>query len=279
MLPKFQKDVELARLRALYAARARAVPELGPYPTLTTLLAALVGSRRADLATRCSVLSAVIAEHQRAPSPVWAAVVLHAFRGMLVNLSRSLVGVDDREEADARVVAGLLEALVRVRPARDPVRIPMYVRQETRRAVFGSLQRDARARQYWPADETEPERRDESADDPSHDEEAGSVEDDRDEVAVGEGPPDPLASARAALRVAPDSLVDPGTTEPLEDRVALMQPTPETVPDVYLLRAHAVRGGLRRLTDHLFEDESARERERIYRLLVRRAEKLLASRE
>ena len=107
----------------------------------------------ADLRTRRRLICAVIAEHQAAPGPLGAAIVLHAFRGMLVHLSKSLRGVDDSDEADAFVAAGLLEALKRVRPERDPDRIGMYVRQETRRAVFAALRRDARARQYSQADE------------------------------------------------------------------------------------------------------------------------------
>ncbi len=52
----------------------------------------------------------------------------------------------------------------------------------------------------------------------------------------------------------------------------------DSVCDDDLLRAHAVRGGLRRLTQCLLEDATAREREHVYRQLLRRAQRLVARR-
>jgi hypothetical protein len=265
LLPTIQKNtLEFVRLSRLYAARRSAHAALAAYPTLDALLSALHGPRRADHDTRCRLLCAVIAGHQAVASPLWVAVVLCAFRGMLVNLSSKLMGVD-RDEADVYVAAALIEAMGRVRPQRDPDRIGMYVRQETRRVVFAALGRDARARQYWPEDEEE-----------SCGLDAAEDVDRGDDAMDDETVRDPLALERASRHIDPDALADPESLVPLEDRLFFYGPTVDGVPDEYVRRAHAVPGGLRRLADHLFADASARERENAYRRLVRRAQRLPA---
>lgn len=280
MIPRIEKNtVEFVRLSRLYAARDGAHPALAAYPTLDALLSALVGRQQADAGTRRRLICAVIVEHQAAPGPLGAAIVLHAFRGMLVHLSKSLRGIDAPDEADAFVAAGLLEALKRVRPERDPDRIGMYVRQETRRTVFAALKRDARARQYSQADEEGSPRCDDTQpgeEPPGEDESPSCAERGEDEVS-DEPLRDPLALERASRLLGPDAVEDPETSVPLEDRMFLYGPTVDNIPDETLLRAQAVRGGLRRLTDHLFDDATARERETVYRQLVRRTERLLAS--
>jgi hypothetical protein len=110
----------------------------------------------------------------------------------------------------------------------------MYVRQETRRAVFAALRRDARARQ-----------------DLDEDEESAAVE--------------------------IDDFADPESVAPLEERWLFYRPNVDTIPDDTLLRAHAVRGGLRRMADHLFADASPVERRRLYRQLVGRTQRLVAT--
>ena len=214
-----------------------------------------------------------------------AAIVLHAFRGMLVHLSRSLVGVDDPDEADGLAVAGLLEALGRVRPERDPERIGMYVRQETRRAVFRALRRDARTRQYQePPDEDETLARE--AHEADEADEASETESDGDESradAAGDDAGceeplrDPLALERASRQRVPDAIADDDSFAPIEDRILLARPTVEGIPDETLLMAHAVRGGLRRLAQLLFADASPLERRRTYQQLVARARLIAAT--
>ena len=266
MIPHIQKNtIEFARLSLAYAARCSADAALAGYPTLDAVLSALCGPGAADPLTRRRVICAVIAEHQAAPGPLWSAIVLHAFRGMLVHLSQGLLGVDDPDEADARVVAGLLEALRRVRPKCDPERIGMYVRQETRRAVFAALRREARAGQYREGEE----------EDPSGEDESPACDDAGDDEWSDEVSRDPLALERASRELGLDGIADPESCTPLEDRMIFHRPTVDGIPDETLLRAHAVRGGLRRLTNHFFEQASARDRERLYRQLVRRTERLL----
>jgi hypothetical protein len=265
VIPTIQKNtLEFIRLSRLYAARTGAHLALGAYSTLDSLLSALSGKGQADPETRRRLICAVIEEHQAAPGPLGAAIVLHAFRGMLVQLSRSLVGVDDPDDADGIVTAGLLEALRRVRPGRDPDRIGMYVRQETRRAVFAALRRDARARELLDVDEESGEGEEDGLD----------LGDDREPE---EPPRDPLAAERAWRRRAPDAIADPESLAPLEDRLLFYRPSVDAIPDETLLRANAVRGGLRRLADHLFAEASPLERRRAYDQLVGRTRRLLAT--
>jgi len=286
MIPRIQPGtLEFVRLSRLYVARpAASASPLDAYPTLESLLAALVGRDKADPGTRRRLICAGIAEHQTARGPLGAAIVLHAFRGMLVRLSRSLVGVDDRDEADGLVVAGLLEALGRVRPERDPERIGMYVRQETRRAVFRALRRDARTRQYQdPPDEDETLARE--AHEASETDETDETEADGDESRADAGGDDawceeplrdPLALERAARQRVPDAIADLDSFAPIEDRILVALPTVDGIPDETLLMASTVRGGLRRLAHLLFADASPMEQETLYRQVVRRARALLA---
>jgi DNA-directed RNA polymerase specialized sigma24 family protein len=274
--------VEYVRLSRLYAARAgMRPPPLDAVPTLAALLAALFGQNQADPGTRRRLLCAVLAEHQASPGPLGAAVALHAFRGMLVRLSRSLVGVDDADEADALVVAGLIQALRRVRPGRDPDRIGMYVRQETRRAVFAALRRDARAREHQEVpDEDEilaREAREASdADEAQADGNESPAEGGDDEAWCEEPVRDPLALERASRQRGLDVIADQDSVAPIEDRLLFIRPSVDAIPDETLLRAHAVRGGLRRLTNLLFEDASPTEQDTLYRQVVRRTRALLA---
>jgi hypothetical protein len=220
-----------------YETERAAVSALAPYPTLDALVSILSGRDRADLPTRSRLLTALVELIQAGPSSLWSAVVLDAFRGMLGRLARSLKG-NDRQEAYALVAASFCEALRRVRPERDPDRFAMYVRQETRRVVF--------ARLSCPPDL--------KPDTPSYED---SRFDEPPAVEIGK-------------------VADPLTTAPIEDRLTVWTPEAKRVSDEDLLLAHGVRGGLRRLTKHLFPDVSARNRESIYRQLLRRAQTLAA---
>jgi hypothetical protein len=281
LIPRIEKNpLELRRLSRLYAARAGAHPALASFPRLDLLLSALAGPEQAEPETRRRLVCAVLAEHQASPGPLGIAVLLHAFRGMLVGLSRSLVGVDSADDADGLVVTGFIEALKRVRPERDPDRIGMYVRQETRRAVFAVLRRDARAQECFEAEEeAAPTVAADRTGDPDAPDATPDDADERgDDASVDEAEWDPLALERAWRRRGPETVADDESLTPLEDRMFFLAPTVDGIPEDTLLRAHAVRGGLRRLTEHLFEDASHDERRRLFRRIVQRAERLRAAR-
>lgn len=269
---------EFLRLSRLYASFRGDDPVLAACPTLEALLAALERSGGADRTTRLRLLCAVVERHKAAPGPLGAAIVLHALRGVLGGLAKSLVGID-RDEADALVVCALVETLPRMRRPRDPAWVVMDVRQETRRALFASLERDARARPYR-TDEEEAAAEAELAG-LSQDDLAAAADDDlaRDDAPSPEDDPAELGKSRHRPRwVDLDTLVDPASLVPIEERLDAKEPTASSISDEQLLRAHAVRGGLRRLTRHLFADASARQREHEYRQLLRRAQKIVARR-
>ncbi|MGH7297426.1 MAG: hypothetical protein ACRELB_20990 [Polyangiaceae bacterium] len=266
-----KNSVEFVHLSRRYGSFRGEDPVLAPYLTLEALLAALERSGGADVEIRSRVLCAVLTRHRAAPGPLGSAIVLHAFRGMLGRLSKGLVGVE-RDDADALVASALVEALQRVRPARDPARIAMYVRQETRRVVFAALERDGRARWYESDDDEEEEA---YVAEPSSDGRAGAPDDwSPDDDAPGAFG----ASTPRSRGVDLDRLPDPESLVPIEERIDMRRPSASRVSDEDLLRAHAIRGGLRRLTSCLFEDASAREREHVYRQLLGRAQRLVARR-
>lgn len=250
---------EFVRLSRLYGPFRGDEPTLASYPTLDALLAALEGANGTDSVTRSRVLCAVVARQRAVPGPVGAAIVLHAFRGMLGRLAKKLLGVD-RDDAEALVACSLIEALGRVRPARDPARIAMYVRQETRRVVFAALARDGRSRWY-------------EQDDDEDDETCFAPLDDG---WMGDDDSGTSAARPRERRLDVDSIADPASLAPIEAQLDLRSPAADRVSDEDLLRAHAVRGGLRRLTRCLFEDASGRAREQVYRRLLRRAQLLVA---
>jgi hypothetical protein len=210
-------------LARAYAARSKEHPTLLAYPTLPALFSAL-SRDGAPMHTRSEVLCALVTRWHETRDPVWSTILLRTFDGMLGRVRARLRGFD-RADAECFVTVSFLEALTRVRPSRDPARIAMYVRQETRRRLFASLKRD--------------------------DDEEDFVSD-----------------------VDLDSVPDPATLEPLEDQIAAWRLPPERVTDQELLRACAIRGGLRLLTRHLLPDASRRNQEHFYRRLLKRRTRL-----
>jgi hypothetical protein len=225
-----------AVLARRYETERAGVSFLEPYPTLDELVSKLAGGDRGDFVTRSRLLAALVARIQAGSSPeLWSAIVLDAFRGMLGKLIRKLKGVDP-EEAPSLVAACFTEVLRRVRPERDPDRFALSIRQETRRLVF-------RRAKPGRADAV-----------------PRPVEDD---FSWFDPPPE----------VDVDDLAEPRSV-PVEPHLTAGALASRGVRNEHLLVAHGVRGGLRRLAVHLFPDADAREREAIYRVLLRRARSL-----
>ena len=229
-----------AVLARRYETERAGLPVLAPYPTLDALIATLSGEARADFVTRSRIVAALVARIQAgASAPLWSAVVLDAFRGMLGRLVRELKGVD-RDEAPSLVGMSFAETLRRVRPERNPDCFALSVRQETRRILFRKLRRERSDAFPRPA-------RDEDSwfDPPPH----VDVEDMPDERLL---PSVTLAAPSEAS----------GSSSPVRDE--------------HLLAASGVRGGLRVLADHLCPDADAGERETVYRQLRDRLHALRA---
>jgi hypothetical protein len=129
---------ELDSLAPVYARLHLEYPVLAPHPTLHGLIERLTAEARHDRDARSLLICALLDAHRRAPHRLWAAILLRVFRPMLRSTYKQLFG-SDREERLSLLVVSFHEAIVRVDPYRDPVRIGMYVRQATRKAVFAEL--------------------------------------------------------------------------------------------------------------------------------------------
>ena len=123
----------------LHLALHLAHPALSPYPTLSSLLERVTQGPR-DNALK-ELLAGLIAIRQSTPHRLWVAILLRAFRPMLAKLWKTLFG-SDCEERLALLLTSFQEALLEIKPLRDPVRIAMYVRQATRRRAIVALKRE-----------------------------------------------------------------------------------------------------------------------------------------
>jgi len=130
---------ELRLLAPVYVARRPAA--LSAHSTLRSLLHEL--TQKDDPSSKAETICTVLVAHQTTPHRLWVAILLRTFRPMIRHVFKKLCG-GDREERLALLLASFQEAIRRVDPVRDPVRIAMYVRQTTRRGVFAALgvQRD-----------------------------------------------------------------------------------------------------------------------------------------
>jgi hypothetical protein len=133
---------ELALLAPRYDARRFEHPVLASYESVDALFAETEpkkqGKKKVVSPEGSAILVALVDLHAKTRNRLWGALLLRAFRPMLLNVSRRLRG-GSRDDRDALLLVSFHEALIRVDPLRDPTRIAMYVRQETRRRVFRAL--------------------------------------------------------------------------------------------------------------------------------------------
>jgi hypothetical protein len=118
--------------------------DLAGYPVLADLVACLSADAVAGDTARTDLVATLIATHQARPHRIWSALLLVAFRPMLMTVFKKLVG-ELPDERLALLLASFQEALGKVDPRHDTLRIGMYVRQATRRGVFAAL----RTRRAW----------------------------------------------------------------------------------------------------------------------------------
>jgi hypothetical protein len=133
---------ELAFLSPRYDAQRFEHPVLASYASLDALFAETEpkkqGKKTVISPEGSAVLAALVELHAKTRDRLWGALLLRAFRPMLEKIARTLRG-GARDDRDALLLMSFHEALLRVDPKRDPARIAMYVRQETRRRVFRTL--------------------------------------------------------------------------------------------------------------------------------------------
>jgi len=131
-----------AELSLLAPEYERILPyDLEGFPTLAGLLERLTDpARRREMGHR-GLICTVLAVHRDEPHRVWTAILLRTFRPKLKKVFKKLVGCD-RETRVTLLLTAFQEAISTVDPYRDPLRIAMYIRQATRRAVFAALARE-----------------------------------------------------------------------------------------------------------------------------------------
>ena len=114
-------------------ARARPTqPTFAPHPTAAALLTALSFDSPLHLGDRQELVRALVTLHRTTRHALWPALLLHAFRPMLLSLRSRDRG--SREDRDPRVMFAFLQALARTPLAGQPVFIAL--RRATARSLF-----------------------------------------------------------------------------------------------------------------------------------------------
>jgi hypothetical protein len=133
---------ELALVAPRYDAQRFEHPVLASYGSLDALFAETEPKKQGEKTVvspeGSAILVALVGLHAKSRDRLWGALLLRAFRPMLLKVARRLRG-GSRDDRDALLLMSFHEALLRVDPLKDPLRIAMYVRQETRRRVFRAL--------------------------------------------------------------------------------------------------------------------------------------------
>jgi hypothetical protein len=136
---------ELLLLEPRYQIRRFEHPVLASHPSIDSLLAETEprkeGKKQVVSSEGAAILCALLDLHRRTRDRLWGAVLLRAFQPMLLAAGKKLVG-GSRDDRASLLLASFHDATLRVDPARDPVRIAMYIRQETRRGVFRELRKE-----------------------------------------------------------------------------------------------------------------------------------------
>jgi hypothetical protein len=135
-------SAELALLAPRYDTQRVEHPVLALYRSVDALFAETEpkkqGKKKVVSPEGSAILVALVELHAKTRDRLWGALLLRAFQPMLLNVARRLRG-GSRDDRDALLLMSFHEALLRVDPLKDPARIAMYVRQETRRRIFRAL--------------------------------------------------------------------------------------------------------------------------------------------
>jgi hypothetical protein len=110
-------------------------PAFARYATATALLESLSIQSGLPLEERQEVVRAIVGLHQTTRHPLWQALLLHAFRRMLLSLHAG--EEDPQEDCDQRVVLAFLQALDRARLAGQPVFLA--IQRATARVLFQAV--------------------------------------------------------------------------------------------------------------------------------------------
>jgi hypothetical protein len=104
------------------------------------------------MAERQSLVEALLRRHQKAPHPLWQAMLVAAFEPMLRRMRAR--GRDSREDHEQRILLAFLQALAAVRSSGQPIFIAL--RRATVRQLLGALRAEADIGEVVPFDEQSP---------------------------------------------------------------------------------------------------------------------------
>ena len=121
-------------------------PDLAEYTTMRCLLLELQDTSERTYARRDQLSRIFIEEAQRTKHPAWTSALLVAYLPMLRRLRSRLVSTSlGRDDLDQLVIESFLMSIAAFPLAKRIDRAPMYLRQDTQRAVFRALKLDQRA--------------------------------------------------------------------------------------------------------------------------------------
>jgi hypothetical protein len=136
---------ELQLLGPRYETRRFEHPVLASYTSIVSVLAETEsrkeGKKQVVSPEGAAVLCALLDLHRRTRDRLWGALLLRAFQPMMLAVGKKLIG-GSRDDRASLLLASFHDAILRVDPLRDPLRVAMYVRQETRRGVFRELRKE-----------------------------------------------------------------------------------------------------------------------------------------
>ena len=136
---------ELARCERRYEARRFDHPAIAPYSSMASLLeearAKKVAGKWLLSPEGMAIRSALVDLYQKTHDRLWTALVIRAYWAMLSGLAKRLVGGSD-EERESLLLACFHDAIRRVDPHKDPLRLSMYVAQRTKRPLFRALKKE-----------------------------------------------------------------------------------------------------------------------------------------
>jgi hypothetical protein len=144
--PGLVLSLRTASAVAAFIEGASRQPSLESSPSLDAPLFEMQDQSEKTYPRRDELTRAFIAESQRTRHPVWATALTIAYLPMLRRLRSRLVSdTQQRGDLDQLVLESFLVAIANFRLEKRRDRAPMYLRQDTQRAVFRALRLDQRA--------------------------------------------------------------------------------------------------------------------------------------
>ena len=118
-------------------------PLLADYPDVSSVFTALADQQEETYPARDALTRALLAEYQESRKPLWASILLVAYYPMLSHLRRRVIkNPIPPSEIDQVLMMAFLTILAEFPLATHSDRVPMRLRQGTRRWVFKHLRKE-----------------------------------------------------------------------------------------------------------------------------------------